>query len=752
MPNNARFLVSAIAGACMLGIATGFTAQPRVPEATWPSRGDEHVAPLPGWSHARTGYGAVGDGVTDDTDALQSALDELGTPGHSPVLYLPTGTYRITRGLRLDYDLNLSIVGEDPDRTTIVWDGAPGGTMLAVNGIAYSRFTRLTFDGRGAAAIAIDQSWDRGRPHFDTGNEYSDLVLTDVDYGIRGGFAGHGFAETSVVRSRFIRNRRAGIALGNFNALDLWVWNSLFEDCGIGVTNADSDGAGNFHVYNSVFRRSKETDLSIENTGGFAARGNYSVGSRAFFTSERTMNHPATIRLQRNVIVDPLDATPIRFGNQGPGILLDNIVASRREANGPAVEWSNFFGADVISIGNTFTVSPPLRVSGRLTSLGDQTVDRDSLDLSEPELPDVPPQLPREVFTVPPASDGRVIQEVVNRAAERIGHRPVVYLQHGTYLVDETVVLPPGDLQIVGDGYGTVLRWTGAAGGPVLRVRGPSRTTLRELQVDGAGRADGILIDGVDQAGARVYMHQVELRSGVETLLLVDRLDHALVQLENFGFAYSPGGSAIRVIGGPAAAAGRPASGRVNVLSGAASGHRVSFEVSDGAKVLARDLWYESGAGPGFARVERATLTVDGVRVSSPPGDPPAIDVGEGARVTVMSSHLDDRIALRRGARRSAVLAVGTFCERPARMCMPQVASGDNRVSIVHSRQIASIPLTRSTNTPDTSPDDAFLLDMLAHARQEGQEPLDERPAGSSDVRLFRVWVTAGVVNVANRP
>jgi hypothetical protein len=101
--------------------------------------------------------------------------------------------------------------------------------MLWVNGIAYSRFTRLTFNGRHRASVAIEQSWDHVKPHFDTGNEYSDVYFVDVAYGIHGGFKEHGFAETSIRRSHFVRNTKAGVSLGNFNALDIWVWYSTFR-------------------------------------------------------------------------------------------------------------------------------------------------------------------------------------------------------------------------------------------------------------------------------------------------------------------------------------------------------------------------------------------------------------------------------------------------------------------------------------------------------------------------------------------
>ncbi len=301
-------------------------AQAAPTAAPFPTRGDEFLGPFPSWTNLKTAYRAVGNGVADDTTAIQKGLTDLGTAGHAPVLFIPAGTYRITRPLVVAFMLNVSVIGEDPARTRIVWDGPEGGTMVQINGVAYSRFTRLTFDGRRRAAVAVDQSWDHSRPHFDTGNEYADDVFVDVAYGIHGGFKGHGFAETSIVRSRFVRNTRAGVALGNFNALDAWVWYSEFEDCAVGVTNAT--GAGNFHVYNSVFRRSSTADLSMVNTGGFSVRDTYSIGSRAFFLGGRTGN-PATIDLQRNTILDPIDAVAVRMGNQGPALLLDNTIRSR---------------------------------------------------------------------------------------------------------------------------------------------------------------------------------------------------------------------------------------------------------------------------------------------------------------------------------------------------------------------------------------------------------------------------------------
>jgi hypothetical protein len=58
---------------------------------------DEFVGPFASWANVKTEVGAVGDGKTDDTAAIQKALESVRRQD-SPkkVLYFPAGTYRIT--------------------------------------------------------------------------------------------------------------------------------------------------------------------------------------------------------------------------------------------------------------------------------------------------------------------------------------------------------------------------------------------------------------------------------------------------------------------------------------------------------------------------------------------------------------------------------------------------------------------------------------------------------------------------------
>ena len=58
---------------------------------------DEFIGPLSSWYNVKTDFGAVGDGVADDTMAFQYALNALeSASSHASVLYIPAGIYKIT--------------------------------------------------------------------------------------------------------------------------------------------------------------------------------------------------------------------------------------------------------------------------------------------------------------------------------------------------------------------------------------------------------------------------------------------------------------------------------------------------------------------------------------------------------------------------------------------------------------------------------------------------------------------------------
>src|SRR5206468_9047982 len=163
-----------------------------------------------------------------------------------------------------------------------------------------------------------------------------------------------------------------------------------------------------------------------------------------------------------------------------------------------------------------------------------------------------------------------------------------------------------------------------------------------------------------------------------------------------------------------------------------------------GAKVLVRDMWYESGAGPGFANVhDLAVFTIDGARIASPVDQSPAaFDVNRlDGRVAIVSTHLDDRIVVSGDGSRANVLGIGTFAERRLSDYFLNAARPSARAVLVNARQLSTLPGNRSTATPNVGEvGPAFIRTLLSHTRGEQPSILRALPAGVTDVRMFRVW------------
>jgi len=108
-------------------------------------------------------FGATGDGVTDDTAAIQLAIDSRKS------LHWPPGEFIITDELTFPATTvpgggwwkgggmsrtNPQVSTRDGPTTTLIWDGAVGGTMISSAGLAGWAFEDMAFVGRPASGDA----------------------------------------------------------------------------------------------------------------------------------------------------------------------------------------------------------------------------------------------------------------------------------------------------------------------------------------------------------------------------------------------------------------------------------------------------------------------------------------------------------------------------------------------------------------------------------------------------------------------
>ena len=116
---------------------------------------------------AKVDFGAKGDGRTDDTDALQHAIDGARQHGQGAMAYLPGGDYVISRTLQITG--GRYYIGGIGMATRLLWKGAVGGVAIQVDtpqdvvieNLSFEQrndtYTRIRHTASGPSSILYDQ-------------------------------------------------------------------------------------------------------------------------------------------------------------------------------------------------------------------------------------------------------------------------------------------------------------------------------------------------------------------------------------------------------------------------------------------------------------------------------------------------------------------------------------------------------------------------------------------------------------------
>ena len=177
-------------------------------------------------------YGAVGDGVADDTAAIQAAIDVRTAP-----VYVPSGDYLISSGLTL-YDGSRIIgvspswgYGGSPDSATrarlFLATDATAPLITATDTAAHMTIENLYLDGNGVAQHVI--KFPATSSFHDYFSDVKGCYIVNVGSSVYGLYGGNDTGSVYVSHCRFYQGTSTGGSGVYFSTSSGFVINTLFN-------------------------------------------------------------------------------------------------------------------------------------------------------------------------------------------------------------------------------------------------------------------------------------------------------------------------------------------------------------------------------------------------------------------------------------------------------------------------------------------------------------------------------------------
>jgi hypothetical protein len=483
--------------ACGVSAATG-ADYPELPELNWEQRSD--------WINVKTGMegigpAAVGDGVTDDTAALQAAFDKVREPESAfSTVYMPPGTYRITREIypkHARHDAAMHLRGHGRN-TRIVWHGPKGGRMFRSDSAANSTFIGVVWDGRGIAARGFISDSTASMESKVTHQHQAFMNFTEQGSGTAHGKRNANgdfqlYLESSDWRNCLFINCGKGLVFWDFNDYIFTIDGCEFHDNDHGIWSE----RGNFYVRNSHFRRSRQADIVTHNDAhASSARRVTSIGSRAFY--ERAGSSGGAIFTMQDCHIDSWSNPGylIKIGKRAsmPLAIFDCRFTNppttnppvRLEASTVLVHSNNPWSTEGPPVGGQagLVQEIPRGARGGLIGSARQRFFRSSATV------------PGKVFDAKrdfgalgngKADDSKAVQNTINAAREH-GAGAIAHFPRGTYRVTRTINVTGGNYHVGGSGYSlTTIRGTTS---PVVLITDPDNIQLEYIHIRSGGELE----------------------------------------------------------------------------------------------------------------------------------------------------------------------------------------------------------------------------------------------------------------------
>jgi hypothetical protein len=321
---------------------------PRLPrfDVPEPIRRPRLDAPLPGMRSVRE-FGAVGDGVRDDTKSLQAALDADCGRQSGKVLYFPAGTYRVSDRLHFNHRLARCrkhpsggwIAGAGSERSVVHRTGAAGG-VFASQGLAQATIQGLTFrtaayapaspGSQREAAFSLENDPQVG--HASQGVGFYDVIFDGGRQALGIGLESETNCSENLIVDGVFRNAHIGLAVGSYNALANIVYRGTFADNEIAMGHDEEAlSGGTWTTLGARVRGTSRRDVALRNSasGVWYLHG---LDSTSEVIVEQGVTGALFSLLFQSSRWSPPAGRPVRFDFRAGGgaVFLESIVPGMR--------------------------------------------------------------------------------------------------------------------------------------------------------------------------------------------------------------------------------------------------------------------------------------------------------------------------------------------------------------------------------------------------------------------------------------
>ena len=500
----------------ILGLASFSARAIDIGPMTWTPRSD--------WLNVKTGCSgtsaplyagpyAAGNGTTDDTAAIQAAMNWVMANhyGHILTIYFPPGTYNISNTLTLTGIAGGGLVGCGSN-TIISWYGGSGGAMFHPSATGYMHYIGLTWEGNNLAACAYEHysptSYETQLRHeFES---FKDITVTGTyiagssppgcalisgfDLNMNNG----GLTADSMMYNCAFHNCTTGYinAYQDFNNF-CWVIDSCeFENCGTCI-NCFSGAC--WTVSNCHFQNSSVADIG----GGGAMRIRHCTSEKPALFATNIQGNSILQDCWVDGWTNVNNAVQFAGGYGMMGAIFDCTftnapsgairLLSAGGTIGQAVTLSNNYMPNFPGGLGSLTSSPytmegqfqyiqpglrygpvGLLLSATQTFLhtGGSTDSTHIIDVTQPPYTADPTNVHDSTAT---------IQAAIN-AAQAANNGSVVYIPNGIYKISSMLSATGSNFNIQGSGVYSELCWYGATSGTMLSITTPANIEVQKLR------------------------------------------------------------------------------------------------------------------------------------------------------------------------------------------------------------------------------------------------------------------------------